>query len=68
MSFIGLWFGKPGGDKLPRQLVGGAMSRSRGVGAAFDCRLGLTEKRYSVRFVLILPLPERCKRYLWIAA
>jgi hypothetical protein len=27
-----------------------------------------TEKRYSVRFVLILPLPERCKRYLWIAA
>jgi len=32
--------GEPGGDKLPRQLVGGAMSRSRGVGAAFDCRLG----------------------------
>jgi hypothetical protein len=26
-----------------------------------------TEKRYSVPFLLILPLPERCKRYLWVA-
>jgi hypothetical protein len=32
--------GEPGGDKLPRQLVGGAMPRSRCVGAAFDRRLG----------------------------
>jgi hypothetical protein len=30
----------PGGDKLPRQLVGDAMPRSRGVDAAFDGRHG----------------------------
>ena len=30
----------PGGDKLPRQLVGDAMPRSRGVDAAFNGRHG----------------------------
>jgi hypothetical protein len=32
--------GEPGGDQVPRQFVGGAMPRSRGVGAAFDRRFG----------------------------
>jgi hypothetical protein len=32
--------GQPGGDKLLRQLVGGAMSRLRGIGAAFRPSLG----------------------------
>jgi putative transposase len=40
MRSRGISLGEPGGDKLPRQLVGGAMSRSRGVIAAFDRRLG----------------------------
>jgi len=31
--------GEPGGNKLPRQRVGGAMPRSRGVRAAFDRRM-----------------------------